>query len=160
MRKLMLVLVCLSATIAMAQTKVSSSWTCSKPNPMNSIPVGDKADHSYMIDQFHCTASKGEIAGIKDKEGTGTEFGDVTGNSSKSHGIFVETLANGDKLHANLTSAATMTKDGKLESVSNKWEVTEGTGKVKGIKASGSCTGKAAGDNTEFTCNGTYTMPK
>ena len=162
MRKLVFIttIVCLFAAAAAAQGKIASAWTCDKPSSMNSIPVPDHAGHAYGIDQFHCTATKGEIGGVKDKEGTGTEFMDMTGANAKGHGTFVETLANGDKLNISYTSSATMSKDGKLESASNKWEVTEGTGKFKGVKSSGSCTGKGAGDGSSWTCTGSYSMPK
>ena len=39
-------------------------------------------------------SSAREIAGVKNKEGTGTEFAEVSGNSSSGHGVYVETLAN------------------------------------------------------------------
>ena len=162
MRKLLLglSLVCFSAVLALGQTKISSAWTCAKPSSMQSIPVGDKADHAYAIQQFKCTATKGEIGGVKEKEGTGTEFDDVNGNNASGHGIFVETLANGDKLHITYTTSAMM-KNGQFESGSNKWEGKDGTGKVKGIKASGACTGKGNADGSaSFTCTGSYTVAK
>ena len=90
-------LVCLSATLALAQGKVDNGWACGKPAMANSIEVGDQPNHAYAIDQIKCTSTKGEIAGVKEKEGTGTEFAEVTGNSAKGHGVLVETMANGDK---------------------------------------------------------------
>jgi hypothetical protein len=87
----------------------------------NSIPVTDEDNHVYSINLFKCTASKGEIAGGKKKEGTGTEFDDVNGSALKGHGVFVESLDNGDKLHINYQATGTM-KDGAMESGSNKWE--------------------------------------
>lgn len=162
MRKSTLVVasVCLSATLALGQGKVSSSWTCAKPANAQSIAVGDKADHSYAIQQFKCTATTGEIAGVKEKEGTGTEFDDVNGNTINGHGIFVETLANGDKLHVSFQSTAT-TKNGQAQTVANKWQISEGTGKMKGVKGSGSCSGKGNADGSaNFTCTGSYTPAK
>ena len=135
MSKLMFVvgLVCLCATVALPQNegKVSNGWLCSKPDQMNSIDVGDQPGHAYAIEQIKCTSTKGEYAGVKEKEGTGTEFVEVTGNNSSGHGVFVETFANGDK--ATFTYQFTgAVADGKMQSGTNKWQATSGTGKFKG----------------------------
>src|SRR4029453_10350336 len=94
---------CVMAAFAQAQTpapvKVASSWKCEAPNPVNALPVGDTPDHAYVLQQVKCTARKGEIAGIVEKEGTSTEFMEATGNNGKGHGVFVETMANGDKIY-------------------------------------------------------------
>ena len=162
MRKLVLVvgLVCLCATVALAQGKVSNGWTCGKPAVMHSIDVGDQPNHAYVIDQIKCTSTKGEIEGVKEKEGTGTEFAEISGDKSSGHGVFVETLANGDKITVAYQFSATL-KNGQMQSGSNKWQATNGTGKFKGIKYSGTCTAKGTADgSSNFTCNGTYTLPK
>ena len=162
MRKPVLVLglVCLCATVALAQGKVANGWACGKPAMGNSIEIGDQPNHSYAIDQIKCTSTKGEIAGVKEKEGTGTEFAEVTGNSSKGHGVFVETMANGDKINFTYQTTATI-RDGKMQSGSDKWQATGGTGKFKGIKASGTCKGTGGADgSTNWTCTGTYSLPK
>src|SRR6266851_6836964 len=120
MRRLLVVVgvVCVCASLALAQSKTSNAWTCPKPSDAHSIEVGDKPGHAYSVDQITCTSTKGEIAGVKEKEGTGTEFAEVTGNSMKGHGVFVETMANGDKLHFVYQFTAT-TKDGQMQS---NWE--------------------------------------
>ena len=162
MRKLMLVgvLVCLCATVALAQGKVENGWACGKPAMSHSIEVGDQANHAYAIAQFKCTSTKGEIEGVKEKEGTGTEFSEVTGNSSKGHGVFVETMANGDMIHFSYQTTATL-KDGQMVSGSDKWEATGGSGKFKGIKGSGTCTGTGNADGSStWSCSGTYSLPK
>jgi hypothetical protein len=157
----LILLLCLAAGLAAAQGKVSSAWDCSKPSDTHSINVGDKANHAYAISQFKCTASKGELAGVKDKEGTGTEFDDVSGMGSKGHGIFVETMANGDQIHYTFTNTASMAKDGSMQSGSNKWQMTGGTGKFKGISGNGSCKGKGSADgSSHWDCSGTYTKGK
>ena len=161
MRKPVLVLglVCLCATVALAQGKVANGWACGKPAMGNSIEVGDQPNHAYSIDQITCTSTKGEIAGVREKEGTGTEFAEVTGNSMKGHGVFVETMANGDKIHFVYQFTAT-TKDRQMQSGSNKYQATSGAGKFKGIKSSGTCTGTAAADGSvNWSCTGTYSVP-
>jgi hypothetical protein len=155
-------LVCLCATVAVAQNqgKVDNGWSCSPPAEAKSIEVGDQPGHAYTVDQIKCTSTKGEYAGVREKEGTGTEFIEVKGDNATGHGIIVETMANGDTVYFTFQLTATM-KDGKLESATDKWQATSGTGKFKGIKASGSCSGKSTADgSTNWTCTGTYTLPK
>jgi hypothetical protein len=162
MRKLVLVpvLVCLCAGVALAQGKMSNGWACGKPASAQNIEIGDQPNHAYSIGQIKCTSTKGEIAGVREKEGSGTEFAEVTGNSSSGHGIFVETMANGDKIHFTYQTTAAI-KNGQMQSGTNKWQATSGTGKFKGIKASGTCTGTGNADgSTAWACNGTYTLPK
>ena len=153
-------MVCLCASLALAQGKVANEWKCPKSAMPHSLEVGDQPNHAYSISQTKCTAVKGEIAGIKEKEGTATDFVEVTGNNSSGHGIFVETLANGDKIHFTYTTTGTL-KNGQMVSGSNKWQATGGTGKSKGIKASGACKGTGNPDGSvTWVCNGTYSLPK
>jgi len=143
-----------------AEGKVDSSWKCAAPAPVNMLPAGDQPDHAYVLQQFKCTATKGEIAGIKETEGTGVEVMEATGNTGKGHGTFVESLANGDKLIVSYETSGTMSNK-MFQSGTNKWTVKSATGKLKGIKGSGSCAGTGNPDGSaNFTCTGTYTMPK
>lgn len=162
MRKL--ILVCcfsfLSASMALAQGPVAVQWNCAQPAPVNSLDAGDQPNHVFSISQVKCSATKGEIAGVKQHEGVGTEFHEVTGASDRFHGVYVETLANGDKITYTYKGTATV-KAGGLESGNNTWSATSGTGKFKGIKASGTCkaVGKPDGTST-FDCSGNYSIPK
>ncbi|MBI2677634.1 MAG: hypothetical protein HYX28_02515 [Candidatus Koribacter versatilis] len=150
-------LVCLSATLAAAQGKIASTWHCPKPAGGANYQIGDQPGHSYALVQYHCTASKGEIATVKEKEGTSTEFSEMSGDKSSGHGMFVATMANGDHVHYSFTSQSTW-KNGMMQSGSNKFEVKGGTGKFKGAKGSGTCAGKGNKDGSaDFTCTGTYT---
>ena len=65
---------CVASGIAWAQGKSNVQWKCDKPAVQHNIDVGDNPGHAYAIDQINCTAIKGEIAGVKMKSGTGTEF--------------------------------------------------------------------------------------
>src|SRR6476646_5880263 len=108
MRRFSLVLAaaCLAVATTVAQTpasgKIATSWKCAAPTA-NALPVGDAPNHMYVVEQIKCTATKGEIAGVKEKEGTATEFAEATGDTSTGHGVFVETLANGDKATVSYT---------------------------------------------------------
>lgn len=147
----------LASSVALAQGKNDSQWKCDKPSDQHSLPVGDKPGHAYGIEHLNCTAIKGEIAGNKMKSGTGTEFLDIQGDNITGHGEFVETMENGDK-NLYRYDFSVITKDGAFQSGSNKWSLIEGGGKMKGGKASGTC--KATGNPDQsifFDCTGTYT---
>jgi hypothetical protein len=155
---------CAVVALTHAQTgtavKVASSWKCAPPNPVHALPVGDTPDHMYILQQGKCTATKGEIAGIADKEGTSTEFLESSGSTAKGHGMFVETMANGDKIYISYDFTGTSANK-VLQSGSNKWMVTGGTGKFTGAKGSGTCAGKGNPDGSaNFDCTGSITLAK
>ena len=164
MRKLWLMgcLALVLAPLALAQDKVDASWNCGKATDDHNIAVGDKANHSYGVNQSTCTASKGEVGGVKEKTGVGTQFNEVMGSAITWHGVFVETLEGGDKITYHYMSPAKgMTKDGQFVSGSNKWTMVGGTGKFAGIKGEGSCAGKGDGaGGATWDCTGTYTLKK
>src|SRR5512141_2775954 len=116
-------LVFLCATVALAQNegKVSNGWACAKPDKVNTMEVGDEPGHTYSIVQFKCTSTKGEWAGVREKEGTATEFEEIKGNKLTGHGVFIETFANGDKATFTYQPSGTM-KDGKLQTIGDKWQ--------------------------------------
>jgi hypothetical protein len=162
MRKLFLVVcsLCVSASVAMAQGKVDSQWNCGKATVGHSIDVGDQPGHAYAIGQFSCTAAKGELEGLKEKEGVLTQFDDVKENASRYRGVFVDTLANGEKVHVSYEGATTIEK-GQMQSFSDAWSITDGTGKFKGAKGKGTCKGKFNPDGSfTFACAGNYTLAK
>ena len=164
MRRLLLFgavfLLTIPGVLAQGKTALSTSWTCATVEPVHTIAVPGQADHAYSLYQVKCTATKGEIAGVKQKEGIATEFGEAMGSAGKSHGIFVETLASGDTATYDFQSTSTM-KNKIVESASNTWTITSGTGKLKGIKGSGSCKGKGNADGSlRLDCTGRYAMPK
>lgn len=146
MRKLLLIvgLLCLCASQAVAKETVSSGWACAKAAISNSIQVGDQPGHTYSIDQVTCTSTYGEMAGSRFKVGTGTEFAEITHNGSQGHGVFVATMANGDKVYFNYQTVR------RMQSLSNKYQATSGTGKFSGIKSSGGCTGTAKANGSSL----------
>jgi hypothetical protein len=142
--------------MASAQTKSSMSGRCGKPDVQQNIPAGDQSDHVFTLGQGKC-ATKGEVGGTASKEGTFSEHGDVAGNRSKAWGVYVETFDSGDKIFYTYQATATM-KDGALQTGQNKYQITGGTGKMKGIKGSGTCktTGNPDG-GLDYSCIGEYT---
>lgn len=144
--------------LAQGQGAIATSWKCARVEPVNTIPVPGQADHAYSLYQVKCTASKGEIAGAKQKEGTATEFAESMGNAGTGHGIFVETLESGDTVSYKYQMTST-TKDKIVQAASDTWTITGGTGKLKGIKGSGTCKGKGdAAGALSLDCMGKYTM--
>ena len=76
--------VCSCAATAGAQTKVSGTAQCDKPDPIDAIPVGDRPDHDLVVEQFKCSYTKAlEIEGDKSKGAVSTATGEVHGDSSK-----------------------------------------------------------------------------
>ena len=161
MRRLVLTVALLSlASVSYAQTsgKIATVWKCAGGTPMNPLPVGDAADHIYGVQQTKCTAVSGELAGLKQTEGVPTEFVEATGASSKGHGIFVETMSTGDKIVYSFTGTS---KNKMMDTGANKFTVTSGTGRFKGMTGGGTCKAKGNPDGSaEFTCSGTYSLAK
>lgn len=150
------------AAAASAQTKISGTAQCGKPDKEYTIQVGDRPNHSFSISQGKCTWTKPfEIAGTQNKEIVGTGFAEISGNTSRSHGYDVDTMANGDKAY--YREEVTMTlKDGVPQSGEVKWTFIRGTGKLKGIKGKGTCklTSAAADGSATYECEGEYELPK
>ena len=146
-----------AAAICGAQEKMTVSGTCSKPDVQQSVPAGDKDGHMFTLEQGKCTA-EGKIGTAAGKDGVYATHGDMTATRSKASGLFSETLDSGDKVFYTYTETIAV-KAGAPQSGSNTWQIAGGTGKMKGIKGSGTCkvTGTADG-GIKYSCSGTYTM--
>lgn len=137
-----------------AQAKIETTWNC-KPTDQHAIAVGDHPGHVYSVSQQKCVAAKGEIEGVKQKQGISTFFENVMGNRGSFNGIFVETLANGDQLHYRFRGKGTAA-NGEFVSGTNAWTIVAGTGQFKGAKGKGSCQGKGNPDGSvTWQCQGT-----
>jgi len=148
----------LAAAATPAQMKHDFSGKCSKPDVPATIPAGDKDGHAFMLQQGKCETTTGEIGDAKSKSGAYSEHDEAMGMHAKGWGVYVETYDSGDKVFYTYQTMATM-KDGALVSGSNKYQISGGTGKMKGIKGSGTCklTGDAGGGLT-YDCTGDYTI--
>ena len=103
--------------------------------------------------------SERRAAGLKQTEGVPTEFVEATGASSKGHGIFVETMSTGDKIVYSYDFTGT-SKNKVMDTGSNKFTVTSGTGRFKGMTGGGTCKAKGNPDGSaEFTCSGRTHWP-
>ena len=158
-------LLCTFAVIAFAvfasgQTKHSFSGQCSKPENVQTLPAGDKDGHVVLIEQGKCTTAKGEIGGAKSKDGAYVEHGDATPTRVRVTGVYTENYDSGDKVFYDY-QGNTIVKDGAPVSGTNRWQITGGTGKMKGIKGMGSCTFKGMPDGgLDYTCSGEHTLAK
>ena len=159
MRRLLFVVfsVLVFGSAAMAQSKVGNKWHCPKQSADHKFDVGDVSDHSYMILQGTCDATSSD-SGFAEKTGGYTEFRETWKASMNVHGRFNVTMDNGDMVYYTYERSAStdITKP-----LSQKWKILSGTGKHKGIKGSGTCSGKAnADESSDWECTGTYSMGK
>jgi len=147
------------ASAASAQTKVSGKAHCAKGDPEHAIEVGDAAGHVLTLRKAACTWNEGmEIAGMKAKTGLDVASGEVTGATMRDNGYHTATMDNGDRFTVHFTGTAKMNKD-NTGTFDGKWSFVSGTGKLKGIKGSGTYKGTAAADgSSDVTVEGDYAM--
>jgi hypothetical protein len=144
-----------------AQTKISGTVKCGKPDQQQKIDVGDKPGHALAVSQGKCTWTKPmTIAGIQTKDDVGTNTEDITATNVHARGYVLGTMSNGDKFTVRTDATDTM-KDGKPESTSGTWSFASGTGKIKGIKGGGKFKGKPDAEGAMvIEVEGEYTLPK
>ena len=100
------------APLAQAQTKISGTVQCAKPDKEFSISVEGEAGHAYAISQGTCTWIKPmESAGTKTKQDVLTNYDEVKGDTANGHGDGVGTLVSGDQFRVRL-EGKTLLKDG------------------------------------------------
>jgi hypothetical protein len=158
---LTLLAVLVVAASAGAQTKQSGTVQCGKPDPVHSIEVGDKPNHTMGVSKSTCTWPKPiETAGLKAKDGYGVFADDTTAGKFTGHGVHISTMDNGDKFYVRYQGGGAM-KDGVVQMDSGKWSYTGGTGKLKGIKGHGTYKGKGAPDGSvTYEIEGEYELGK
>ena len=148
----------LAALPASAQTKQSFAGKCGKPEGVQTIPAGDKEGHVFMIQQGKCETTSGEMEGVKSKDGSFAEHGENSATRTQSWGLYTETYENGDKVFYDYHTTGSV-KDGNFTTGGNTYRIIGGTGKMKGIKGSGSCKLKGTADGgLDFNCTGEYTV--
>jgi len=148
------------AAAASAQTKISGTAQCGKPEPQYAIPVGDRANHSFAISQSKCPyTTPSEIAGTQTKEFVATNFIETRGSRGTTRGFVDGTMANGDKFQVRSQGSA-IAKEGITESAEGTWSFVGGTGKLKGIKGKGTYKGKGGPEGITYEIEGEYELPK
>jgi hypothetical protein len=157
MRKLLFIAcsLVLFGSAAMAQGKIDDKWHCAKPTAQQKMDVGDMPDHSYGIAQGACDATSSDPS-FAEKSGAYTESQEMWKTTVSVKGHFMVTMDNGDKIHYSYTGSGSTDA---TKPMSNKWNIVSGTGKHKGIKGSGTCSGTSNADgSSDWACTGTYTM--
>lgn len=154
---ILLVVVCLAAA-AQAQEKLLGTATCGKPDVHHAVDIGDRANHSYALDQLKCTWSKAmEMAGGPvAKEYDVWASSEISGNTSRDRGYVAGSLENGDKYYLRY-QGVTALRDGVPQAAEGTWTYTGGTGKLKGLKGSGTFKGRPGADgNLVYEVEGDY----
>lgn len=148
------------ATVGTAQTKISGSSHCGKPEQMHQIEIGDRSGHLFAVVQVKCTWTKPlEVGGTQFKEDLVSAMDEISGNKSRGRGYVVNTTASGDKTFVRTRGSATL-KDGMTETTEGEWSFIGGTGKLKGIKGKGTYKGKGGPDGEDYEVEGEYTLPE
>jgi hypothetical protein len=147
------------AGAAGAQTKITGTAHCAKGDPSYNIEVTDHPGHTWMLEKAACTwTTPIEMAGIKSKDGVDVRAIESTATKMTSSGTHVSTMENGDKFYVSFHDTAAV-KDGKPGNAMGTWTFTGATGKLKGLKGSGTYTGKFQDDGTVIVdVEGTYTI--
>lgn len=149
-----------SAGLIIAQTKISGTGKCGKPDSQQSIDVGDRAHHMLAIVKQSCTWSNPiEIAGVKAKTYATSISSDDSGARGQDRGYVVVEMENGDKAYVRFQGTAVL-KDGAPQSTEGTWTFSGGTGKLKGLKGKGTYKGTSTPEGGEDQVEGEYTLPK
>jgi len=145
----------------MAATMASGTVVCAKAETGKESMMEIQPGHAYSMSQVKCNWTKPmEVGGTKSTAGVATGFDDITGNTSKGHGTYVDTMANGDTFVYTFMSTGAL-KDGKLQTATDTWTLESVTGKLKGTKGHGSCKGTGGADGSiTWDCQGSYDVPK
>lgn len=156
-----ILIACALASSLAAQTKISGAFQCAKPDPVYSIPVGDRPDHVFAIFHSKCTWVKPiEIGGVQAKDHEFTAFRELSGNRFRGRSASMGTMTDGDRVFG-LAQTSGTAKEGMTQTVEATWTYTGGTGKLRGIKGKGTAKAKAGADGTlTFEIEGEYQLSK
>ncbi len=90
-------LLTLALTRASAQTNYTFSGACPKASLQQSVPAGDKPDHSFAVAHGTCSTND-RIGSSAAREGAWSEIQEITSRRMKTRGVYVETFDSGDKI--------------------------------------------------------------
>jgi len=142
---------------AVAQTKTSGVVECAKNDPTHTYQIPNEKGFSYAIGQSKCTWTKSyTVAGLQSTQNLGVGFDEQMGTSGQTTSVGFTQYENGDKAYWKYSASF----DTKTMTSSGTWTYTRGTGKLLGIKGSGtsSCKLKSDGGST-CEVKGEYTLP-
>lgn len=154
---LILGLTLLSAPPLWAQ-QLTGEGTCGNPELAHQIPIGDRPNHSISISQTKCTWTKPfEIAGERAEGGTGVQFDERSGNTSRFQGHYLDRMSSGDTVHYRY-QGVTSWKDERPDNVAWSWTVVSATGKFSTLRGRGTCKGSWPDGTYRWRCTGAYRM--
>jgi hypothetical protein len=143
---------------ASAQSKLTGKVHCAKGDPNYSIDVGDKPGHMLASRKAACTWAEGTVGDSAVKTGVDVGATEINGATAHDNGYHTATLENGDKFTVKFSGAMALNKDGS-GTFEGKWTMLSGTGKLKGIKGSGTYKGVGNADGSgDVTVDGDYTL--
>lgn len=142
-----------------AQTKISGTLTCAKPDPEYALDIGDRPGHMFVLAKSACSWTRPmQIEGVDTKDSHDVNVVDGDDSDSDSNGYDVSNMANGDKIFIRF-SGTDRSMNGKPLSTGT-WRYIGGTGKFKGIMGKGTYKGRPdAGGNYVVEINGDYALP-
>lgn len=154
-------LTCSGVPVLGAQVKLSGEGSCAKPAVLHSIPVPDRPDHVFSISQTTCTWTKPfEIAGTQAQGGTAVQFDELSANTSRFHGHYLDTMSSGDTVHYGYQGTTTL-KNGVPQSAEWRWALTGRSGQLKNLKGMGTCQGTWSREGVNaWHCTGQYRLRK
>jgi hypothetical protein len=149
----------LAAITANAQTKISGKASCAKPENSYSFEVGDRPDHTLMLQKSTCTwTTPLKMEGIQSKEATDIATMDSIGTTITERGYNSSNMDNGDKFTVRYQGTIKANKDGSA-AIDGKWTFVSGTGKLKGLSGGGTYKGIGAADGSgNIDVEGTYSV--
>jgi len=158
----MLGLALLLGSAVAAQTKVAGKMQCPKPEVIGTVEAGDQAGHTLTLEKNICTWSTPmEMGGERSKDGTYVAFSEKSSARAATNGTYVGNMDNGDKFYLSFHWA--VVKDGKpkswIERVKGTWALTDGTGKLKGIRGKGTYTASEDENGGVVAMEGEYAVP-
>jgi hypothetical protein len=128
----------LVAATANAQTKISGTVKCNKPEPSYKLEVGDRPEHVMYLGKGTCTPTQAfEVGGSKYKEGYSVWVTEDTSTRSVTNGTHVSTFESGDKTFVAYHESVPQKNGKTVGDEVGTWSYTGGTGKLKGIKGKG-----------------------
>ena len=148
-------------TAAATAQKMTEQIKCGQPDQQYAIPVGDAPGHVYGISHASCTYPKpGNIGVAKKVAGEDVVFSETTSTRTQWHGVFTETMSNGEKLYYRHHGEGVL-NNGTFTSGEDVWEVSGGTGSYKAYRGKGVCKLHPQPDGMFLDdCSGEYTAPK
>ena len=147
-----------AAIPAHAQTKTSWTAVCTEATVIQTVPANQHAgiEFEVMIGTTGSCSYKGNIGGSAIKGGEYATYADAEGNLTKGWSASVLTLATGDLVY--LTSQSVQGSTTGTPQTST-YQITGGTGKMQGIKGSGTCMTTYTSTTGNRSCTGSYTLP-